>query len=179
MKKPPLKKQQPTPSLVWNKETHIHTTSTNTHTHTHWENEPKKKKTPKQGPVTPRSSDLDPRRHADRRNCGRQESRKWGRNSSRAASCKKIKRKLQWSASSVRWWERAGQNTVREETGNLVGGPKVLVRERKSQREREREDRGRERERTKREQAGERAREEGFAMRTSGNASALYGHFWL
>jgi hypothetical protein len=41
---------------------------------------------------------------------------------------------------------------------------------RESERERERERKKRERERAK--------REEGFAMRTSGNASALYGHFW-
>jgi len=45
--------------------------------------------------------------------------------------------------------------------------------------EREREKTAGEREKERRESGREGETREGLAMRTSGNASALYGHFWL
>jgi len=52
------------------------------------------------------------------------------------------------------------------------------AREKETQ-EREREKTAGEREKERRESGREGERREGLAMRTSGNASALYGHFWL
>jgi hypothetical protein len=77
----------------------------NKHEHTHTLRKRTKKNTPKQGPVTPRSWDLDPgdTRIAEIAGDRKAENEVETNNSSRAGSCKKIKRELQWSVSCVRW----------------------------------------------------------------------------
>jgi hypothetical protein len=139
-------------------ETKKHTYTQKARTHTHTLRKQTKKKHTKTGPSNTEILGLGPpgdTRIAEIAGDRKAENEVETNNSSRAASCKKIKRKLQWSVFSVRWRERAGQNTVGEETGNLVGGPKVLVRER----EREREIRPRERERERKKRERERGRE--------------------